>query len=330
MPRAGKIVVLDGYTLNPGDLDWEGMKELGPCEIYDRTAPEETTGRAKDADVLMTNKTLLPVSILEQLPNLKYIGVLATGYNVIDADFAASKGIPVCNVPVYGSQSVAQMVFAHILNFTQRVVHHSETVKAGKWTECPDFCYWDSPMVELEGLTMGIVGYGRIGGAVAALARAFGMNVIAHDDIARDAGAKGAEFVGVDELFKRSDVVSLHCPLFPETEKIANAERFATMKKTALLINTSRGPLVDQDALAEALNNDVIAGAALDVLEVEPPPADNPLFTAKNCYITPHIAWATRSARSRLMDVAVDNLRAFLDGATQNAVNLPPKHKESE
>ncbi len=321
MPQAEKIVVLDGYTLNPGDLDWDGIAELGPCEIYDRTAPEEALERAKDADVLMTNKTFLPAEILEQLPKLRYIGVLATGYNVIDVEFAASKGVPVCNVPVYGSQSVAQMVFAHILNFTQRVVHHSETVKAGKWSECPDFCYWEFPMVELEGQTMGIVGYGRIGSAVGALASAFGMKVIAHDDIARDVGAKGAEFVGVDELFQRSDVVSLHCPLFPETEKIVNAERLAAMKNSALLINTSRGPLVDQDALAGALNNDVIAGAALDVLEVEPPPADNPLFTAKNCFITPHIAWATRSARSRLMDVAVENLRAFLNGKTRNAVN---------
>jgi len=316
-----KIVVLDGYTLNPGDLSWDRLEALGDCSVYDRTAPEDTVKRAGGAEIVLTNKTVLSADIIRLLPRLRYIGVLATGYNVVDVEAAGERGIPVTNVPTYGTASVAQMVFAHLLNLTQHVAHHAETVRDGRWTACPDFCYWDMPLLELAGSTLGIVGFGRIGRAVAELARAFGMKVVVHDVIVPAEMPDGCRMVGLEQVFREADVLSLHCPLTPRTQKLVNAERLALMKPTAFLINTSRGPLIDEPALAEALNASRLAGAGLDVLSTEPPAADNPLLTAKNCYITPHIAWATRSARQRLLNIAIDNVAAFIAARPQNVVN---------
>jgi len=316
-----KIVVLDGYALNPGDLSWDALEALGPCEIHDRTAPGDVLARAREAQIVLTNKTVLSAEIIEQLPELRYIGVLATGYNVVDADAARERGIPVTNVPVYSTRSVAQMVFAHLLNLTHHVGEHSASARGGRWQGCEDFCYWEYPPIELAGMTMGIVGLGRIGRAVAQLALAFGMNVLAFDKYAQDPPPDGVALVDLDDLFRRSDVVSLHCQLTDETEHMVNAERLALMKPSAFLINTSRGPVVDEDALADALNAGRIAAAGLDVLSTEPPSADNPLLKAGNCYLTPHIAWATKAARQRLMETAVQNIRAFLEGRPQNVVN---------
>jgi len=316
-----KIVVLDGHTLNPGDLSWEGLEALGETAIYDRTPEDQVVARAQGAQVVLVNKVSLSRETLDQLPDLRFIGVLATGYNIVDVEAAAERGIPVCNVPTYGTQSVAQMAFAHILNLTQHVAHHAETVKAGRWAESDDWCYWDYPLIELMGLTLGVVGYGRIGRQSAAIGKALGMRVIAHDAYVEDSGDADIAMVGLETLLRESDVVTLHCPLTPETEKLMNAERLALMKPTAFLVNTSRGPLVDEPALAQALNEGCIAGAGLDVLGVEPALPDNPLLTAKNCYITPHIAWATASARRRLMGTAVENVRAFTQGRLQNVVN---------
>ncbi|MHC4657049.1 MAG: D-2-hydroxyacid dehydrogenase [Planctomycetota bacterium] len=315
------IVVLDGYTLNPGDLTWKDLETLGQFTVYDRTPPEEVVPRAKDAEIVLTNKTLLFSDVIKQLPKLKYIGVLATGYNVVDVDAARNLGIPITNVPAYSTQSVAQMVFAHLLNLTQHVGHHAQTVRSERWTSNPDFCYWDMPLIELAGLTMGIIGFGRIGQAAAKLALAFGMKVIAYDVVTPSGMPEGCQFVELEDVFRRSDVVSLHCPLTPQTKNIVNKQRLALMKKTAFLINTSRGPLVDEQALAQALNKQEIAGAGLDVLSLEPPEEDNPLIKARNCFITPHIAWASRAARQRLLKVVVDNVAAFIAGKPQNVVN---------
>jgi glycerate dehydrogenase len=316
-----KIVVLDGYTLNPGDLSWDALEALGDTTIHEYSAADEVVPNAQGADIIMPNKAVISREVIEQLPDLKYIGVQATGFNVIDLEAASEKNIVVTNIPTYGTPSVGQMVFAHLLNLTQRVAHHAETVKEGRWASCRDFCYWDFPLTELMGLTMGIVGYGRIGQRTGDIALAFGMKVLAHDEYIKPADFPNAEFVSVDEIFKRSDAISLHCPLTPETDKLANATRLALMKPTAFLINTSRGPLVDDQALADALNAGTLAGAGLDVLSAEPPPMDNPLITAKNCFITPHIAWATRSARSRLLNTLVENAKAWIDGKPQNVVN---------
>jgi glycerate dehydrogenase len=323
-----KIVVLDGYTLNPGDLTWKDLEALGQYIIYDRTDPKEVVPRAKDAEIVLTNKTALSSDAIKQLPKLKYIGVLATGYNIVDTETARTRSIPVTNVPAYSTQSVAQMVFAHLLNLAQHVAHHAETVRCGRWTSNPDFCYWDMPLIELAGLTMGIIGFGRIGRAVAKLALAFGMKVIAYDIVTpphqkrlSEALLVRGQFVELDDIFRFSDVISLHCPLTPQTKKIINKEHLELMKKTAYLVNTSRGPLVDEQALAQALNNERIAGAGLDVLSEEPPSKNNLLLKAKNCFITPHIAWATRAARERLLQVAVDNVASFLAGKPQNVVN---------
>jgi len=316
-----KIVVLDGYTLNPGDLSWKYLEKLGECRIYDRTLPEETVSRAKDAEIVLTNKTILSAKILDQLPKCRYIGVLATGYNVVDVEAAKNRNIPVCNVPTYGTDSVAQMTIAHLLNLTQHVAYHAQTVIDGRWNSCPDYCYWDKPLIELQGKTMGIIGIGRIGQAVAKIAIAFGMKVIAHDLTVPSNLPSGFEMVALDELFRSSDVISLHCPLTLENEHIINDESLASMKKTALLINTSRGQLIDEDALAKALNNDEIAGAGLDVLAVEPATKDNPLYRAKNCFITPHIAWATFAARERLLNIVIKNVEAFIHGKYENVVN---------
>ncbi|HOX55872.1 MAG TPA: D-2-hydroxyacid dehydrogenase [Candidatus Paceibacterota bacterium] len=315
-----QIVVLDGFTLNPGDLDWTELASLGPCDIHDRTSPAELLRRAAGAEILLTNKTVLTGEDIRRLPRLKYIGVLATGTNVVDLVAARARGIPVTNVPTYGTRSVAQMTFALLLELAHHAGHHAQTVREGRWTRSADFCYWDFPLVELEGLTLGIVGFGRIGRAVADLASAFGLKVLAADPAAVST-PPFVRLVHLDALFRESDIVSLHCPLTPETARIVNAHSLALLKPGAFLINTSRGPLVDELALADALNSGRLAGAALDVLSTEPPAADNPLLTARNCLITPHLAWATRAARSRLMQIAVENVRAFLQGKPQNLVN---------
>jgi glycerate dehydrogenase len=314
------IVVLDGFTLNPGDLSWGELEALGPCAIYSRTLPAELPGRAANADILLTNKTELTAGIIQSLSRLKYIGVLATGTNVVDLAAARARGIPVANVPAYGTKSVAQLTFALLLELAQHAGHHAQTVREGRWTRSTDFCYWDFPLIELDGLTLGIVGFGRIGRAVGELGAVFGMKVLACERTAGSAPAS-ASFVELETLFRESDVVTLHCPLTPQTANLVNARRLSLMKPTAFLLNTSRGPLVDEPTLADALNSGRIAGAALDVLSREPPRGDNPLLTARNCLITPHLAWATRAARSRLMTIAVENVRAFLLGKAQNVVN---------
>jgi len=315
-----KIVVLDGYTLNPGDLNWDELKSLGESEIYDRTPANEVVKRAAEAEIVLTNKAIVSREHIQALPSLKYIGVLATGYNIVDVAAARERNIPVANVPTYGTRSVAQHTFALLFELTQHAGHHAQTVRDSRWTKSPDFCYWDYPLVELEGLTMGIVGFGRIGRAVADLALAFGMKVLVTSATPKQVPA-GVQFVDLETLLRQSDVVSLHCPLTPQTKNFVNRERLLLMKPTAFLLNTSRGPLIDEAALADALNSGRIAGAGLDVLSVEPPPGGNPLLQARNCLITPHIAWATRSARLRLMQAAVANIRAFLAGKPQNIVN---------
>jgi len=315
-----KIVVLDGYTLNPGDLNWDPLRRLGDCVVYDRTGAEEVVERAGGADVVLTNKTVLDRKVITELPRLKYIGVLATGYNVVDVAYAAARGIPVTNVPDYSSPSVAQMVFALLLELTNRVGHHSQTVFEGRWSQSSDFCYWDFPVIELYGLTMGIVGYGRIGRAVGNLAQAFGMKILVHTKTVPPIMPAGIIPCDLGTLFCDSDVISLHCPLSQETKGLVDAERLDMMKPSAYLINTSRGELVVEEALANALNRGRIAGAGLDVLPKEPPDPNCSLFNANNLYITPHIAWASRSARNRLMHTAVSNLEAFLEGRDQNVI----------
>ena len=321
-----KIVVLDGFTANPGDLSWAAFARLGELEVHDRTPETQVLERAREAEVLITNKTKLTRDILSRLPRLRYIGVIATGYNVVDVAAARERGIVVCNVPEYATLNVVQAVFALLLELTNRTGHHAQTVRAGKWSASKDFAYWDFPLIGLPGLTLGLVGYGRIGHAVSRAAREFGMSVLATRRRGNTGEEEGVRFVGLEQLFGESDVVSLHCPLTPETDKLVNAARLGRMKRTAFLINTARGRLVDEAALADALNRERIAGAGLDVLSVEPPPPDNPLLTAKNCIITPHIAWATRNARSRLLQVAVENLHAWQTGRPQNVVNdVPPR-----
>ena len=316
-----RIVVLDGHTLNPGDLSWEDLEALGECEIHERTPADETVRRSQNAEMILTNKTILGEAIIAQLPRLKYIGVLATGYNVVDVEAAAQRGIPVTNVPEYGTGSVAQMVFAHILNHSNHVAGHSDSVRSGNWSRSKDFCFWEYPLVELIGKTLGIVGLGRIGKAVATAAGAFGMDVLAYDPANPSDPPEGIVMTDLDSLFEKSDIVSLHCPLTEENQGFVNADLLGKMKSTAFLVNTSRGPLIDERALTEALNQGRIAGAGLDVLSVEPPVPDCPLLTARNCCITPHIAWATRGARRRLMGCAVDNIKAFMRDESVNVVN---------
>lgn len=316
-----KIVVLDGFTLNPGDLSWDELKSLGDCEIYDRTPGAEVPLRAADADLILTNKVNLNRDILARLLRLKYIGVTATGYNIVDIDAARERNIIVTNVPAYGTPSVAQMTFALLLELTQHIGHHAQSVREGRWTRSADWCYWEKPLIELNGLTMGVAGFGRIGQAVANLAQAFGMNVLVHTRTTPARASSGVQFVALETLFRQSDVVSLHCPLTEQTRQVVNAQRLGWMKSTAFLLNTSRGQLVDEAALAQALTTYQIAGAGLDVLSVEPPPADNPLLQAPNCLVTPHIAWATRAARARLMQIAIANVKGFLQGKVQNVVS---------
>ena len=315
-----KIIVLDGYGLNPGDLNWEGLESLGELTVYDRTLPSELMQRAADAEVLVTNKTLITAENMAALPELKYIGVLATGYNVVDIDAAKARGIVVTNIPAYSTASVAQMVFAHILNITQRVGYYADENKQGRWTKNADFCYWDTQLVELQGKKMGIVGLGNIGQATARIAQAFGMEVCVYSSKPQFVLPSGIKKMDLDELFAECDVISLHCPLTPDTKEMVNAERLSKMKKNAILINTGRGPLINEQDLADALNEGRIAAAGLDVLSVEPSVEGNPLLTARNCFITPHIAWATLEARTRLMEIAVQNLKSYLNGQIINNV----------
>lgn len=315
-----KIVVLDGYTANPGDLDWSPLVALGELTVHDRTAAALTLERAAGAQVVLTNKVVLGATELAALPDLRYIGVLATGYNVVDVSAARERGIVVTNVPAYSTPSVAQHVFALLLELTRGAGRHAALVRQGRWSSSPDFAFWEGAQVELAGLTFGIVGFGAIGRAVARIAGAFGMRVLVHTRTPDPAAWPEVTFVGSDELFTTADIVSLHCPLTDETRGLVNAGRLAAMKPTAYLINTGRGPLVDEAALAAALHAGRIAGAGLDVLSQEPPPANNPLLLAPNCVITPHLAWATTASRQRLLDVAVDNVRAFLAGELRNRV----------
>ncbi len=316
-----KIVILDGYTENPGDLSWAGFEALGELSVYDRTAPGETARRIGDAEIAYTNKTAISREVLLACPNLRFIGVLATGYNVVDVAAAKERGILVANIPSYGTFAVAQYVFALLLEICHRVQRHSDAVYAGRWTASADFCFWDSPLIELAGKTMGIVGFGRIGQATARIAKAFGMHVLAHSRTVTDEGRVLAEYVTLEELYARSDVISLHCPLTDETRGMINRGTLEAMKDGVILINTGRGPLVAEQDLADALNSGKVYAAGVDVVSEEPIRGDNPLLTAENCLITPHIAWAPKESRQRLMDIAVDNLRQFLSGTPVNIVN---------
>jgi glycerate dehydrogenase len=313
------IVVLDGYILNPGDLSWKGLEELAPVTIYDRTEEALIPQRAAGAQMVLTNKTPLSAATLRRLPEARYIGVLATGYNIVDLKAARELGIIVTNVPTYGTASVAQFTFALLLELCHHVKLHSDAVMAGEWSRSRDWCFWRTPLIELAGKVMGLVGFGRIGRQVGRVAQAMGMQVIFTGGKHSDGASQGR--VGLEELLRCSDVVSLHCPLAPETQGMIHAGRLRLMKSSAFLINTSRGPLVVDQDLADALNSERLAGAALDVLSVEPPAAGNPLLNAKNCLITPHIAWATREARARLLEAGITNVAAYLQGKPRNAVN---------
>ncbi len=317
-----KIVVLDGYTLNPGDLNWSPLLGLGERpEIYERTAPQDTLTRAAEAEIILTNKVVLDRDTLAQLPKLRYVGILATGVNVIDLEAARERAIIVTNVPAYSTASVVQLTLALLLELTQRAGHHANSVRQGNWVKSKDFAYWDFPLVELAGLTMGLVGFGAIAQGVARVAQSLGMRVLATRRSERPLEVPGVQAVDLETLFRESDVLSVHCPLTPETRGLVNAARLATMKPGAYVLNTSRGPVVNEADLADALNTGRIAGAGLDVLSTEPPAADNPLLNAKNCMVTPHIAWATKAARGRLLATVVANVRAFLDGKPQNVVS---------
>jgi len=316
-----KIVVLDGYTLNPGDLSWEDLKKLGDLTVYDRTPNDKIIERIGNAEIVFTNKVPITREVLEKT-NIKYIGVLATGYDVVDINAAKEKGIPVTNIPTYGTASVAQMVFAHILEICHHVAAHSEAVKAGEWTNNPDWCFWKYPLIELADKNMGVIGYGRIGQAVGKIAQAFGMKVLAYDKYQnKDLESETMKYVDLDELLKNSDVISLHCPLTEENKGIINKSTIAKMKDSVIIINTARGQLIVEEDLAEALNQGKVYAAGLDVVSKEPIEEDNPLLKAKNIFITPHIAWAPKESRQRLMDIAVENLRAFLEGRPVNVVN---------
>lgn len=311
-----KIVVLDGYTLNPGDLSWEKLEKLGEVTVYDRTAPEDVITRIGDAPVILTNKVVIDRKIMTSCPTLKYVGVLATGYNVVDIAAAHELGITVTNIPAYSTDSVAQMVFAHILNITNDIAKYADEAKIGKWSANHDFCYWNKPIIELANKTLGIVGLGNIGMAVARIALAFGMKVLAATSKPQSTLPDGITAGTVQDVLKNADIISLHCPLTDNTREMINSESIKTMKRTAILINTGRGPLVNEQDLAIALNNEEIVAYGTDVLSIEPARTDNPLLKAKNCYITPHIAWATTEARTRLMTIAVENVRQFIAGET--------------
>ncbi|MCI8657383.1 MAG: D-2-hydroxyacid dehydrogenase [Oscillospiraceae bacterium] len=319
-----KIVVLDGYAENPGDLSWAPLEALGEVTVYDRTSltdEEETIVRLSGAEIAVTNKTPITRRVIDACPQLRYITMLATGYNVVDAAYAREKGIPLSNIPAYGTAAVGQFAIALLLEICHHAAHHSGTVHAGKWAACADWCYWDYPLIELDGKTMGIIGFGRIGQQTGRIARALGMRVLACGSHPSDSGRAIADYVELDALLAASDVIALHCPLFPETEGIINRETIRKMKDGVILLNNSRGPLVVEQDLADALNSGKVYAAGLDVVSTEPIREDNPLLTAKNCIITPHISWAPRESRQRIMDTAAQNIRAYLDGAPINVVN---------
>lgn len=315
-----EIVILDGYALNPGDMSWNGLEALGNCRIYPRTAPSELFDRIKDAEAIITNKAVIDAPMMERLPKLRYIGVTATGYNVVDVKAADSKGIVVTNIPAYSTDSVAQLVFAHLLNIVNRVELHASSVREGEWANSMDFAYWKSPQTELAGKTLGIVGFGRIGRRVALIGEAFGMKVIFNNRSQVKDAPSTMRQTAMDELFAQSDVISINCPLTPENSEFVNTNLLKQMKPSSILINTGRGGLINEADLAKALNEGTIGAAGVDVLSTEPPKHDNPLLTARNCYITPHIAWATTEARQRLMNITVENLKCFIDGKPQNVV----------
>lgn len=317
-----KIVILDAYTTNPGDLSWAWLEKYGDYTAYDFTGPDQVLERAADCEIVFTNKTVLGKDLLSRLPKLQYIGLLSTGYNVVDIEYTAERGIPVTNIPSYSKAAVAQMTFAHILEICNRVGLHNTAVKDGEWSASKNFCFWKAPLVELYQKTIGIIGFGKIGQAVADIAAAMEMKVLAYSPRESDQShRKNFSFVQLDDLLKNSDIVSMHCPLTPSTEKMANADFFAKMKPSAFFINTSRGGVVDEQALADALNEGVVAGAGVDVLSTEPPSKDNPLLISEKCFITPHIAWAGFETRSRLVKILEENLNAFLQGAPENVVN---------
>jgi glycerate dehydrogenase len=318
-----KIVVLDGFTLNPGDLDWSGFEKLGDFMVYDRTAADQIVKRIGNASVVITNKTPIDAAVLEACPSIKYIGVLATGFNVVDVRTATSKGIVVTNIPTYGTTAVAQFAFALLLELCHHVGDHARAVREGRWASCADFCFWDTPLVELAGKTFGIIGMGRIGYATAVIAQAFGMKVLAYDAYRNPAWeSETLRYTSFEDLLAQSDVISLHCPLTDETKGIVNKKSIALMKDGVLLLNTSRGPLIVEQDLADALASGKVAGAAMDVVAQEPPKADNVLFSAPNCLVTPHIAWAPKESRTRLMRIAVENLESFLAGTNKNRVGV--------
>lgn len=318
-----KIVILDAYTSNPGDLSWDKFSALGELCVYERTAKEEILERCKDAEIILDNKVVLDRETLAQLPKLKYIGVLATGYNIIDVQAATELGITVCNVPTYSTRAVAQLTFALILEFYNGVAAHNEAVHAGEWTACKDFCFQKTPLLELSGKTFGIVGFGKIGQEVAKIADVFGMNILCCVKSPKPQPSfENFRFVSLDELAEKSDIISFHCPLTQETKGLVNAEFISKMKNNAIIINTARGPIIDEKALAAALDSGKIAGAAVDVLSCEPPKSDNPLLSCKNCIITPHIAWAGYETRERLLEIVYQNLKSFLDGEPINVVNI--------
>lgn len=317
-----KIVILDAYTTNPGDLSWESFEKLGELCVYGRTSHDEVVERCKDAQIILDNKVIIDDEILSQLPKLKYIGVLATGYNIVDTESAKRHGVTVCNVPTYSTSAVAQLTFALILEFYNRVAVHDAAVHNGEWVACKDFSFQKTPLVELSGKTIGIVGFGKIGNEVAKIADAFGMNILCNVHNPKPLpNYRSFKFSSLDEIAKKSDIITFHCPLTDETKGLVNSEFIEKMKSNAIIVNTARGPIIDEAALAEALNDGKIAGAAIDVLSCEPPKADNPLLSCKNCIITPHIAWAGYEARVRLIDIVYSNLKAFLDGSPVNVVN---------
>lgn len=318
-----KLVVLDGYTENPGDLSWDALRRFGELTVYERTSDDqsEVAERIKGADIVVANKTPIRAEVINSTGALKYITILATGYDIVDVAAARARGIPVSNVPSYGTAAVAQFAIAMLLEICHHVAHHSETVHAGRWESCADWCYWDYPLIELDGKTMGIIGFGRIGQQTGRIAKALGMHILATGSRPTDAGREIADYVELDELLARSDVISLHCPLFPSTRGIISRENIARMKDGVILLNNSRGALVDEQALADALNSGKVYAAGLDVVSTEPISGGNPLLKAKNCFITPHISWAPKEARERIMDCTVKNIEAFLDGKPVNVVN---------
>lgn len=319
-----KIVILDGYTENPGDLSWEGFEALGELKVYERTSLtdlQEIIERIGDAQAVITNKTPIPREVFDACRDIRYVGVLATGYNVVDTQAAREYGIPVCNIPTYGTEAVAQFAIALLLEICHHIGHHNKVVHEGKWETNQDWCFWDYPLIELAGKTMGIIGFGRIGQATGKIAQALGMKVIAFDSYPNEQGKRIASYVTMGELLAKSDVIALHCPLFPETQGIINKNNIEKMKDGVIILNNSRGPLIVEEDLAEALNSGKVYAAGLDVVSTEPIQKNNPLLKAKNCFITPHISWAPKESRQRLMDIAVSNLKAFVDGEALNVVN---------